>query len=156
MPIAETRKLNIDAIASVIGYLLLFPENHDQDSWYAGLPNFFQTAEQLRRPKCGTTMCLAGWATSLFAPDRAIFSGGENVYLPDPNGEFFVFGKTEGYYDEVSVESYAREVLGLTHEQAFTLFYTLTNEEIIPALRYIVGNPDAEDWEICEEVGHEE
>jgi hypothetical protein len=74
-------------------------------------------------------MCVAGWASAIFAPPNAVFRDGVSFINE--------FGEHQ------TVSSYAQEILGFSDEQAQVLFYSLPNKAIIPALKYLVSNPDA-------------
>ena len=130
--------INVQNIATVIGYLTLYPENHDQTDWYN---NSYQalTAKEMRNPKCGTKMCLAGWASAIGAPDNAVFDNGYGFTV---NGE------------PTSAESFAREFLGLDDDVAHWLFYGVGNEQIVPCLKYLVKHPYADVEELEEAVDY--
>lgn len=54
--------VNLERLNAVMDYIEAHPEEHDQDS--LGI-----------KTKCGTTMCFAGLAVYLYAPDKIVWHG---------------------------------------------------------------------------------
>lgn len=127
---------NVHKIATVIGYLELFEKNHSQawwSNWHDGSRT--KTAKELRSPSCGTTMCLAGWTSAIFAPDNAKFNHWDNAFF-EVEGEIF------------RVPDFAQEQLGLTADQKRFCFYEIADELVVPALKYIIRHPYADKYEL--------
>lgn len=115
-----------DRIDTLLGYLLLYPEHHDQSHWYSGYdPDLGGTQlEQLTDEHCGTAACAGGWTDALFGLDRA----------------------AEGYSTEAA--------LGLTTDQGDFVFYdTLRYADregaAVRALKYIKDHPLAIHGDLC-------
>jgi hypothetical protein len=77
------------------------PESWDQTAW----------AEQ---GACGTTFCVAGWACEL--------TGYSPRFSDQARGAITSVAVNESG-EEVNIESHARAALGLSHEEAYELFF---------------------------------
>jgi hypothetical protein len=158
-------KLNIPAIAQVIGYITLFENKHNQDTWMnRGSDHPLLTAEEVQN-SCETTACLAGWVANLNAPVGSKFGGNSYFFIADPDGEFiFQNGKMvhhdfsskicigEQHYSSMSYDSFSTKTLGIYPDIAYWLYYTAENSEIVPALQYLVNHPYADIVEIVSNV----
>jgi hypothetical protein len=102
----------------------------DQGSWSDGMRLNPET--ELREPTCGTTACVAGWAV---IADRGQFVDSDAVIArsdDDPDevvdNWYHVKGKP---VDTVSVKARARQLLGLTYDEAEYLFRGHRDEDEI-------------------------
>ncbi|MFC5799147.1 hypothetical protein [Streptomyces formicae] len=95
-------KYNVDLMLAVREQITSHPETHRQVMWG-------------RRTECGTTYCIAGWAAVL-SGQKLLWEGyagasTETWWLDDGRGNVLT-----------TIESYAREALGLSDEEAGDLF----------------------------------
>jgi hypothetical protein len=142
------------------------PGRHDQTSWlsnefdpdrhrrwsvdamkpYAGIAMPDEPADP-DEPSCGTTGCVAGWASILAAPEGATMDW-ENIYLPNPDAP-------DGEETQ-AIQSYAAETLDLNSSQAGYLFSgDRTQEEVLAALEYLPDHAEADGYELARECGDE-
>lgn len=95
-------KYNVDLMLAVREQITSHPETHKQEMWAT-------------RTECGTTYCIAGWAAALSGKEMFWEPGRdwplEASYLAKPDGG-----------QGVSVDRYARGVLGLDQDEADFLF----------------------------------
>lgn len=108
----------------LMAFLIEHPEMHDQDFWIQFAPtwNGQDMTTALAFQQCGTTACAAGWAV-LLAGGR-IYSGERS--------------KLNGKSEPINVQ--ARELLGLSVEEAHHLFYeTHTLDEVCDAIVAVYG-----------------
>lgn len=105
------------------------PEKHDQ-KLYVTLKNGEDFVTDIiggHEVTCGTTQCIAGWAIQLegdmvFAADIALtYDGCAPDYSVDPDEE-------------------AAEILGLTEDEASTLFHTYNNDLDWPQILRSIGD----------------
>ena len=110
--------LNTELFRRINEVISARPEEHDQSAW------------EVRSPECGTARCVAGWAIFL--------TTGANLYVrPDPDvlddGETILSPQVHELADELgvlpSVPAVARELLGLTRDEAASLFYSAEDDE---------------------------
>lgn len=83
---------------------------------------------------CGTTACVAGWATILHAPEGSKIDFNDNVVLP--NGR------------EIFADRYGREALGLSQDQAEYLFSAV--REKAQVLYVLDAIAEGRDWSRAE------
>lgn len=109
-------------------------------------PEMHNQADFINNTQCGTTMCFAGHAT--------VLSGAE--FPKEPNDSYWFLtpdGKlTEkdenGARKGIYVEKYARDVLGMTDEEAQFIFYHTSNYGFAEKIEYLI-----ELWERGESYG---
>lgn len=89
-------------IRTAIKYIEENPEEHDQMQWG-------------KKNHCGTTMCLAGIALTLFAPKRVSWEEGFN------DDEYFI--AVDGSSDDEEIVRVAGELLDLTETQRYNIFH---------------------------------
>lgn len=104
---------DIERAVEVLAHIEMHPEQHDQSIW------IYESHEGA----CGTTACFAGW-TVLLAEVKVQFSLTYGGYL-------CANGKT--------VHEVARDLLGLSSEQAYNLFYCDTLDHLYSALAEYAG-----------------
>lgn len=138
----EPPTLDVERARILLTFLREHPEKHEQDIWlnaYAG----GRIGEV--RETCGTRGCVAGWAVLLFGP--------EDKELRDPSHNV-----TNLRVGRWSIPGLARELLGLTHEQADHLFYVRNTTDDIElqarrVLAYLIEHPTATGDELSERFG---
>lgn len=100
--------VNADRLHAVLDHIKAHPEQHLQETWG-------------RRTECGTVACFAGWTVLLFKPGIA------ERFAAAPMREPILFIETLTPYAALAeitdVSSTARDLLGLTVDQASTLFH---------------------------------
>lgn len=161
---------NVNRLLELVGIFTLYPERHEQTSWFAGFDKN-QTAKDLKPgSSCGTTLCTAGWAAVLYGPNNAIFVPDEGYafFVPNGLGDYYVTKKYVADWedflksgddkpgiicDKVEIPDFAEKELGLTGEQAFALFYSAENlEQVLAVIRKIISKPKVEGWELVEVI----
>lgn len=109
---------NVELFRRINEVISARPEEHDQTTW------------EMRSPECGTVRCVAGWAIFL--------TTGANLYArPAPldldDGETTLSPQVRELAGELgvppSVPAVARELLGLTRDEAASLFYSAEDDE---------------------------
>jgi len=90
-----------------------YPEHHDQNAWVTDRGMWESYGVE-----CGTTMCVAGWASWF----------------------------TEGFVMSQSAWTVGRKALGLDHDDAARLFYGASNEQAKSALKAL-ANGERIDWQ---------
>lgn len=102
---------NVDLMLQVREQITAHPETHDQESWVS-------------RTDCGTTMCIAGWATALVG--MKVVEDADWTYLVQDPGSL-------SPVRHISVV--AQELLGLSPREAGDLFSNgPTNAEALALL----------------------
>ncbi len=109
-----------DLAAEVLKAIAADPEKHKQSDWGT-------------KTACGTTMCVAGWTTWLTGE-----AGFRQSYLPEE--QFLNVIDTDSF-----VEERAKELLGLSDDDAERLFYYMNNDGARAALEYIAAGEKI-DW----------
>lgn len=114
----------LDRLKKLHARLLANPEQHDQEEW-------------IKRSECGTTACAAGWAILDAADDEP---GVEVVYgsLIPGRVEVSRYVKLTPDGPARTVSTAARELLGLTVDQADHLFYGCTNDEAVEHIAHLI------------------
>lgn len=111
--------MNITLAEDIMGLILMHPEQLDMDL-YVDAEGV--TVQELR-DSCGTTACIAGWAAILTLPaDVRVWDG--------------VAGGR-------SIAEIGRVALQLRDDVADVLFHGTDDDEAVPALKYLLGNPAA-------------
>jgi hypothetical protein len=130
--------VNVALAEEIMGLILMEPERFDMGVWF-DTSSTAASVEFLR--DCGTTACIAGHAVLLTAP------AGWLVWVPGAVA-------TDGYGptmmvrpdgSTVSVSEAARVALGLDKDVADVLFTCTATRQAVPALKFLIGNPDATD-----------
>ena len=111
--------MNITLAEDIMGLILMHPEQLDMDLYVDAEGD---TVQELR-DSCGTTACIAGWAALLTLP--------ADVRVWDGNAG----GR--------SISEIGREALQLGEDVADVLFHDTVNDEAVPALKFLIGRPDA-------------
>jgi len=106
---------NQELAKKVLDHILAYPEGHDQNTWGT-------------RDECGTTMCIAGWTCEL--EGRTPWIG----FVAKP-GAFEAMGATA---------SRARELLGLSPDEAEQLFHCYDNDEALRRLKHFADTGEVE------------
>lgn len=113
--------INTEMFQKIYDQITQHPDTHDQGTF----------------EDCGTSRCIAGWAVALRygVADTTIYSG----EVPDREDEEV---EGVGYLSGTAV--IARNILGLTGEQAYDLFYDLNDERAVEkCLRYATKGDEA-------------
>lgn len=96
---------NLPLLRKVLDHIDAHPEEHDQVTWgfeYRWPSAQFLIEEHLRAGKCGTAMCIAGWAVSLGAPQTFDGNWGEEDaravlgLTPRESADLFAADNTRG------------------------------------------------------------
>jgi hypothetical protein len=124
--------VNRKMFAEIHALITEFPELHHQGSWEAN-PHYRNT--------CGTTRCIAGWATWLAAKEHGLLSRKRdmlNTGMLQQLAEVFNLSDAENdANDYLSVYPVAfhpvigAHVLGLTDSQAQSLFFDFDHERAV-------------------------
>jgi hypothetical protein len=96
--------INVELLASVLAYIERHPQEHKQQNWGE------------RGTSCGTTFCFAG--TAALMDGATLLWGKESA----ANSRELLYGVMDYSGQVTSVEKYARHELGLTTDEADTLF----------------------------------
>jgi len=117
----EDPKLNINVrlLRRIQRAILKWPKSYDQSSFG---PLFAFNAKKQKEPTCGTACCIAGWACAL-----------EGMPPAD-------------MYSDVPMQ--ARELLGLTRDQAGELFQgrRATTKRAVKAIDRLIATRGARSW----------
>lgn len=156
----------------VLGMAVLFPDNHYQGAWVK-VPEGEETvtaATMRSNPtSCGTTLCFAGFAAAMYAPEDAVFTSadGESFFVPDKNGKYvfthdyewsdgnlavaeydpnnYCCNFCQPRFSQVDIMEFASETLGLEPAQATALFDGHnTVDRLKRLIRYIAAHPTAD------------
>lgn len=155
--------MNIELALEVVGAIELYPDSHNQDSWCSvsrkGAP--VTAEEMLSEPPCGTTLCFAGWAAAISAPEGAVFSWGDTAgvftpykvgdYVWDKDGFMVLYdsypyppSKRSVRYNRHGIAEYARKALGINSYQSGYLFDpSRTVDELLSGVRCLIANSHA-------------
>lgn len=108
-------KRNAELLNKIADRIEAEPLRYSQGSWVGENRWLVEGGEEIE-VACGTTFCVAGWAV--------IENGGKLVNRRTSwGGKYLGFADRNGHrLDEDEVPSYARRVLGLTEDEAGTLF----------------------------------
>lgn len=125
--------VNQEAFREIHSLILQFPMLHRQQSWETGPEH---------TGLCGTTRCIAGWATWLKARELGLLSQKREM-------------TSEGIRDQVAgalgledseYETIGRVVLGLNPEQANDLFWDMNKDRVVARVEsYAVTGEDISD-----------
>jgi hypothetical protein len=121
-----TPTLNLPLAEAVLEQITTHPETHDQGNF------------GVRRPDCGTTYCIAGWAIAL-SPDV------DHGWRPGPSGTFDEMAMVE-FLDRRRLPGWrsapfeaGRELLGLSERAADWLFLECDETEAVDYLRELIA-----------------
>lgn len=129
------RVANIAEAAGEKGY-------HNQSKFFGGVslkqfdPDSYERVQlsAISDGSCGTSACLGGFTVLQTLPGDYL-TNGARVWKSD--------GQELGWTEEIAANE-----LGLTTDQADTIFFCFDEEASISRLRYVAENPDAEPEEI--------
>lgn len=110
------------------------PGKFNMSTWFTGPRGGSNSQAEVtedRVPPCGTTACFAGWVAFHHAP---LGSKIKDAGIKLPGAE---------RYD--SIERYAAEALGITSDQARTLFFLDSIDQVERAVTHLADSPDASD-----------
>lgn len=127
--------MNVALAEEIMALILMEPEKLDMTLFVARLDRVvalgdddYYDAGDLR-DDCGTTACIAGWAALLTLPASARIRSGQIIEI---------CGR------EQHIDVYAAAKLGISRELSQLLFYDVDDSEAVPALKFLIGNPDAD------------
>lgn len=100
---------------------------HGQHIWVAPGPVWLNPEAQQVLNDCGTTACIAGWASLAAAPAGTVLHG---LYLVFPDGSM------------ADVEDFGRVALGLSPETAHELFYAMSTWWSLEKLEDLAAHPE--------------
>lgn len=109
------------------------PEKFNMRTWFTGPRGGGNSRAEVtdeRVPPCGTTACYAGWVAFHHAPLGSKIEG-SNI-------------KPLGADRYTPIELYATEALGITRDQAGTLFYLDTIGEVEKVIDHLTDDPAAD------------
>lgn len=109
------------------------PEKFNMRTWFTGPRGGGNSRAEVtdeRVPPCGTTACYAGWVAFHHAPLGSKIKGSEIKPLGAARFD--------------SIERYAAEALGITSDQACTLFYLDTIGEVEKVIDRLTADPAAD------------
>lgn len=129
-------EINREMFAEIYKLITEFPELHRQASW---------ETDPEHTGYCGTTRCIAGWATWIGARNHGLLTRKRQM-TDDCIREALVdrLGLTESgftngeYYDEYSVYSHpviGGTLLGLDDDQAHSLFHDMHNKRVVARVK---------------------
>ena len=134
--------MNTELARKALAAIRKYPDAHNQ-VWFVsdGGRSFPVAAGNGDRPPWGTTLCMAGWAAFLAAPDGAkIDPAWRAIVLPD--------GKSR------TIEHYARDLLGLTDGQVEALFFGANSADHLTAMVDLMAvDPDATEHDLMLAAG---
>lgn len=132
-PITETRSFSkgrdIDFVAAlanaeqVYKQMLAEPDLHDQSFWFNELDYALEDGTNV----CGTTRCAAGWSLHFAGWGMRMSNGGYELLAPGEQEWKTVYNS-----DDFVVT--ARDLMGLTHEEANQLFLGCDNRQAVKFL----------------------
>jgi hypothetical protein len=136
--------MNNDIADLAITAITDHPHSHNQHAWlrHTGCWPIGITVlrQDLEKSSCGTTACLAGWVAVLTASQDTCFYNGAGIVMVESGGV------------AAGIAAYAAGKLEITPEQADMLFLKLSNDEVVPGLKYLKDHPDATARDIYQEV----
>jgi hypothetical protein len=132
MDMAINRKM----FAEIHGLITEFPELHDQQTWEVG---------REETGKCGTTRCIAGWATWIAARDHGLLSRKRETTTEDVRhalagrlGLVMADRDSQWYYGDYDVADYpviGGHLLGLSSDEAYSLFHDMDDERVVARVK---------------------
>lgn len=130
-------KRNIELLTQIRNLVVSEPEKLDMSSWSEisaeDLGRFLDKDERVK-VDCGTTQCVAGWALQL---------NGYKFLIDGSRSEDGAYYATECVARNgrvCDIEDRAREMLGLTHDEAGLLFLNTSDEDVVDVLNdFIAG-----------------
>lgn len=126
--------VNIAIAEHTLNIITNYPELHDQSGW---VYNAETTDPEVTEETCGTTGCIAGWATIKH------FDLKPTVHVDSYDSRYrrFNYQPPAGY----DWESAGVEALGISRELAARLFYMGDESEAVQALTDLVAGIEEED-----------
>ena len=125
--------MNTDLAEQIISIILMQPDRLDMRSfishWADGTVGAFRDDWP-----CGTTACIAGHVALLTAPADASVRHIMHTFTREADDK----GNPRRL-----VEVMAREALDIPWDVADVLFFETEDDEAVPALKYLIGCPDA-------------
>ncbi len=119
----------------ILSLLKLHPEKHDQQNW---VKDRYLDDNEEAGTECGTTACIAGWATILHyglkPKTRPAHDGGRRVYYEVPE-------------DLADWECAGAEALGLSFDLGSWLFYLMPEDAAIRALEDVAAGVTEDEME---------
>lgn len=127
---------NVFALKAVRDLIKKSPAKHDQTNWFSVSSDVVKFEDgSVAKVSCGTTACVAGWASSLAGDVLVIqpHDWDEDEQMFRPSNVQTLEGNT------VYIENRGREVLGLTHNEAEYLFdQNRTRAEVLDNLKALI------------------
>lgn len=120
---------NAELFAKIRDVIKASPEGHEQSTFES-------------ETSCGTTRCVAGWAIYLETGVPVFMSDSSIVLSPEARALELRLGLVRGDFenDVDMVHAIARELLGLSEQQAHQLFYRFSNQGALELVeRYAEG-----------------
>lgn len=121
--------VNIDPLTRLKVQIVANPQDHDQGTW------------GMRDAECGTVACAAGWTVLLNRPDVV------NAFLGVPLNQGYELSLQEALRridPDAYVPQVARDILGLTVDQAHVLFYmAVTRAGVIALIDQLISTEGA-------------
>jgi len=130
-------------IDEILGYLLAYPQAHDQETYFDSWAGALTTGDdpsrdpltQLRS-ECGTTGCIAGWTiASIARRDETITAAADRCCR-------------EAGLAVDDIDAAAWHILGITSGIGYAIFYCFDNETAIARLKYVKDHPGATPGEL--------
>lgn len=125
---------NIFALQAVRDLIKKHPERHDQGHWGAVDASMLETEGPYQVASCGSTACVAGWASTLAGAKMLIDPSEHSV-----RGRYFAERVLTLDGDTPLIGDHAQAVLGLASDEAKILFGAEnTREEVLDMLKRLI------------------
>ena len=141
--------MNIELAMQALADAKAHPGNFDMNIWFDGAGCVLTKDREDFTPPCGTTACYAGFVSLRAAPVGSVVKGAF-VFPPGTSPDTGIGAR--------HVENYAKEALDIDPEQAKSIFYLDTIDQVEAAVNYLAGNPDVSGdtlWEMFASPGAE-
>lgn len=113
------QKYNVDLMLAIRQQITAHPESHEQRFW-------------AQRTECGTTYCIAGWAVTLTGKAMEWRS------RPGPSAEIEGAWRVSDLHGGRGISAVAADLLGLTGEEAESLFHQGNNARALARLDELI------------------
>lgn len=141
-----TTSSQIELATRVYNHIVNNPKSHKQDSWASEVVG------------CGTTGCVAGWTLMLSDLYEPIIDHSQTYTDEDEDGEKITYFSVDGFihtqtqevYEEWKTEPLARELLGLSEDDAYRIFSCEDKEVALEAIRLVSEGKEI-DWDAMRE-----